>query len=86
MNLNEHSANESNETFAEELRRLVREESVMHLDDWILRRTGWGDDPRGLAETAEKVVRLLGWTEKTQDNELSRVLLLSSPNRVLSNV
>lgn len=41
------------------LRRLVRTESVVHLDDLLLRRTDWGRDPALAAEIARRIADLL---------------------------
>ncbi len=41
------------------LRRLVRTESVVHLDDLLLRRTDWGSDPEVAAEIAARIADLL---------------------------
>jgi glycerol-3-phosphate dehydrogenase len=41
------------------LRRLVRTESVVHLDDLLLRRTDWGRDPEVAAEIAGRIAALL---------------------------
>jgi glycerol-3-phosphate dehydrogenase len=43
-----------------EVQRLVEEESVVELDDLLLRRTNWGADPRTYHVVREKVTRLLG--------------------------
>jgi glycerol-3-phosphate dehydrogenase len=52
-------AGEESWTYAE-VRRLVEEESVIELDDLLLRRTNWGADPRTYHAVREKVARLLG--------------------------
>jgi glycerol-3-phosphate dehydrogenase len=41
------------------LRRLVRTESVVHLDDLLLRRTDWGRDPAVAAAIARRIGALL---------------------------
>jgi glycerol-3-phosphate dehydrogenase len=43
-----------------DLRRLVAEEAVLHLEDLLLRRTDWGMDPREVTALGEAVRGLLG--------------------------
>jgi glycerol-3-phosphate dehydrogenase len=44
----------------EHLRGIVERQSVIHLEDLLLRRTGWGIDPRR-AEAAARLCESLGW-------------------------
>lgn len=56
----------------EDLRRLVREESVQHLDDLLLRRTSLGDDPRTGRAVAATLAGLFEWGEPRRARELER--------------
>jgi glycerol-3-phosphate dehydrogenase len=56
-----------------ELRRLVVEESVQHLDDLVIRRTGLGDDPCRALEVAPDLCQLFDWDEKRSKLELDRL-------------
>ena len=54
------------------LKRLVDEESVIHLEDLILRRTDWGTDPTKVEAVARKICGLMGWSQP-QKSSLSPV-------------
>jgi len=56
-----------------EVRRLVAHESVVHLDDLLLRRTDWGADPRRGREIAARVAGWTGWDGTRVSAELSRL-------------
>ncbi|MHC4337069.1 MAG: hypothetical protein ACYSTG_03850 [Planctomycetota bacterium] len=56
-----------------ELRRLIAEESVQHLDDLVIRRTGLGDDPCRALEVAPDLCQLFDWDEKRSKLELDRL-------------
>jgi glycerol-3-phosphate dehydrogenase len=57
----------------EHLSRIVEEESVLHLDDLILRRTSIGDNPKRALEVASALCDLFDWTEKRRRQEIKRV-------------
>jgi len=57
----------------DQLRLMVQEESVMHLDDLLLRRTDWGFDPAVAAAVAAPIGKLLPWPAERLDRELLRV-------------
>ena len=46
---------------AEHVRSITNDESVVHLDDLILRRTDWGMDPAVGKDIAARVVQLMNW-------------------------
>ena len=75
----------SDQQLAEQVRRLVRAESVLHLDDLILRRTSWGDDVGGLPSIASRVFDLVGWEERDRQTEVCRVTNVPTPNEVLAH-
>jgi glycerol-3-phosphate dehydrogenase len=56
----------------EDLRRIVSEESVQHLDDLLLRRTSLGDDPRTGRALAARLSEFFGWEEPRRERELER--------------
>ena len=58
---------------AEAIRRFADDEGVIHLDDLLLRRGDWGDDPRTLERTGQVVGEMLGWDEVRLDAELDRL-------------
>jgi len=57
----------------EELARIIEEESVVHLDDLILRRTSLGDNPFRALQLAPKLCDLFHWTEERCRKEVRRV-------------
>ena len=60
-------------TWREELTQIVRQESVVHLDDLILRRTSLGDNPARALQVAPKLCEIFGWTEERCREEIKRV-------------
>jgi glycerol-3-phosphate dehydrogenase len=60
----------------ETLRRLVQDESVVYLDDLLLRRTDWLADPRNEAAIVKRVSTLLNWrgSKSIDDADGSNVL------------
>lgn len=60
-------------SWREDLRRIVREESVIHLDDLVLRRTSLGDNPRRALEMAPALCSLFDWTEARCRTEIGRL-------------
>jgi glycerol-3-phosphate dehydrogenase len=57
----------------EALRRAVEEEAALHLDDLLLRRTGFGDDPERALAVAPVACRLLGWRGAGAQAERARL-------------
>lgn len=53
--------------------RLRREESSLHLDDLLLRRTAWGTDPRRAEVLGGEVCDLAGWTGERAERETRRL-------------
>jgi glycerol-3-phosphate dehydrogenase len=60
-------------TWREELAQIVRQESVVHLDDLILRRTSLGDNPARALQVAPTLCEIFGWTEARCCEEIKRV-------------
>jgi glycerol-3-phosphate dehydrogenase len=52
------------------LKRLVDEESVIHLEDLILRRTDWGMDPTRVEAVTRKICGLMGWSQPQRSSLL----------------
>jgi glycerol-3-phosphate dehydrogenase len=55
------------------LRQIIREESVHHLDDLVLRRTRLGDDPRRALELAPALCDLFDWDDSRCQDEVGRI-------------
>ena len=60
-------------SWQDELARLIEDESVVHLDDLILRRTSLGDNPRRALRIAPQVCDLFDWAEERRRDEVERV-------------
>jgi len=61
------------ERAAQEVRRLVETEAVIHIDDLVLRRTDWGMDPREGRRIATGIAPLLGWDDDRLRSGLARL-------------
>ena len=55
------------------LKQLLQEESVLHLDDLMLRRTDWTFEERYSSGVAEKIYNLFEWNNTTLQEELNRL-------------
>ena len=61
------------------LRRAIAEESVLHLDDLLLRRSSLGDHPGRANRLAAETCRLFDWDAQRQAAELARLSRIQSP-------
>jgi len=66
------------EKAAADMRRMVVEEAVLHLEDLLLRRTDWGIDPSRRRATGEQVARLLGWSGARTARELAELAVATT--------
>ena len=57
-----------------QLRVIHEEESVVHLDDLILRRTSIGDNPERAVNIAPEICFVLGWNESRTATEIGKVV------------
>ena len=55
------------------LRRFADDEAVVHLDDLLLRRGDWDDNPRNLVALGQSAGKMLGWDETRLSVELGRL-------------
>jgi len=62
-----------NEAWKGDLRSLVSEESVQHLDDLILRRTNLWENPAKALELAALLVEFFDWNESRSSEEIERL-------------
>lgn len=60
-------------SWQDNLRKLVSEEAVLHLDDLILRRTSLGDNPARALEVAPAVCDIFPWNKSRCQHELQRL-------------
>jgi glycerol-3-phosphate dehydrogenase len=58
-------------SLAERLRQLAANEAALHLDDLLLRRGAWGDDPERARRLGGPVAAAMEWDEKRTAAELS---------------
>ena len=63
----------SDTSWKDELQSIIENESVVHLDDLILRRTNIGDNPSRALKLAPIIVGLFSWTAQREQEEISRV-------------
>ncbi len=56
------------------LSRLIAEESVLHLDDLVFRRTTLWEHPRGISQGMADLASLFDWSPSRTDEERSRLL------------
>jgi glycerol-3-phosphate dehydrogenase len=54
-------------------KEIIHNESVVHLDDLIIRRTTLGDDPQRALENSQKICALFGWDENRRKYETNRL-------------
>lgn len=63
----------NNSDWQKDLRSIIAEESVLHLDDLILRRTNIGDNPSRALSIAPMICDLFNWCDRQRQRELSRL-------------
>jgi len=76
---------DNNNNWKSELKKIIDEESVVHLDDLILRRTSIGDNPLRALELAEKIALLFGWDSSRTEMEIERLKKHYNGNREVKN-
>ena len=57
-----------------ELATMIEEESVIHLDDLVFRRTSIGDNPTRAKKLAPEIASLFDWDENRRRSEVQRIL------------
>ncbi len=63
------------------LRVLIKDESVIHLDDLVFRRTTLWENPVRTIELAPKICRLFDWDKDTARHEVERIMSLMDEKR-----
>ena len=61
-------------TWKMDLGKLIKQESVLHLDDLVLRRTSIGDNPQRTSKLAAEIATLFNWDENRRDQEIHGLL------------
>jgi len=59
----------------DDLRSIICEESVVHLDDLVFRRTNLGENKNRLPHVIHSIRGLFPWNDPTWENELNRISL-----------
>jgi glycerol-3-phosphate dehydrogenase len=63
----------NNSAWEADLRQIIHEESVQHLDDLVLRRTNFGDNPKIALNIADRIACLFSWNERLRQQEILRL-------------
>lgn len=64
---------ETDYSWKQVLKQIIKEESVQHLDDVILRRTNLGDNPARALRIAPEICELFGWDDQCSQIELKDI-------------
>ena len=59
--------------YGETLKKLISNESVVHLEDFMIRRTTIGDKPDNALKHSKKICSLFGWNEQEAETEIMRL-------------
>jgi len=62
------------ERWKSDLVKLIVQESVLHLDDLVLRRTGIGDNPARVRRLSAEIAALFDWDEHRREQEIRELL------------
>ena len=69
----EWNPRDSEPSWKDPLRRIVAEESVLHLDDLMLRRTSLGDNPARAMKISGEICGIFRWDEDRCHHEIERI-------------
>ena len=61
--------------YGETLKEIIKNESVVHLDDFMIRRTTIGDKPENAFKHSQKACEMFGWNETDSKKEIERLKL-----------
>ena len=64
------------------LRNIIQNESVVHLDDLLVRRTSLGDNPKLALKYSEKYCGLFKWNDSDTSKEISRLKKFYNSRRI----
>jgi glycerol-3-phosphate dehydrogenase len=59
--------------YGETLKEIISNESVVHLEDFMIRRTTIGDKPDNALKHSKKICSLFGWNEQEAETEIMRL-------------
>lgn len=60
-------------SWKKEITKIIEQESVLHLDDLIIRRTSIGDNPQRAMSLADQIGLLFGWDAEQRTMEIERL-------------
>ncbi len=64
------------------LKNIIQNESVVHLDDLLVRRTSLGDNPKLALEHSKKYCSLFSWNESETSREITRLKSFYNSRRI----
>jgi glycerol-3-phosphate dehydrogenase len=67
-----------NMAWKNDLKHLIKHESVLHIDDLVYRRTCIGDNPARVRILAEEIASLFEWDEPRKQRELSTLMSMET--------
>ena len=73
------AADASGDEIAKRIKTIIDRESVVHLDDLVIRRTTLWEDGRRWVDDAEQLVSPFDWDRQTKARELARLEQALSP-------
>ena len=61
--------------YGEILKKIIKDESVVHLEDFMIRRTTLGDKPENAFKHSQRACDIFGWNETVSKKEIERLKL-----------
>jgi glycerol-3-phosphate dehydrogenase len=66
----------------EAIKKIIQNESVVHLDDLMIRRTSLGDNPLTALNSAQNICLLFDWSEQEVAREMARLKAFYASRRI----
>lgn len=71
-----------NNGWEDTIKRIIQNESVVHLDDLMIRRTSLGDNPPNALKHSQKICTLFNWNDIEVSNEIKRLKSFYNSRRI----
>jgi glycerol-3-phosphate dehydrogenase len=71
-----------NDGWEEKIIKIIKNESVVHLDDLMIRRTSLGDNPINALKYSEKICTLFNWDDARKSSEILRLESFYNSRRI----
>ena len=71
-----------NNGWEDTIKNIINDESVVHLDDLMIRRTSLGDNPKLALKYSEKYCGLFKWNDSDKSKEISRLKKFYNSRRI----